>query len=102
MGMREKLIELLRGATKTLEEQKERWILGGKAGERPGIFSCFADHLIANGVTIPVRCKGCRHYDFGVCLKIYSDGAVSQYAWQARNENDFCSYGERRSDERTD
>lgn len=45
-----------------------------------------------------VRCKDCIHYDFGVCLKIYSDGAVSQYAWQARNEDDFCSYGERRTD----
>ena len=42
-----------------------------------------------------VRCKDCIHYDFGVCLKIYSDGAVSQYAWQARKEDDFCSYGER-------
>ena len=49
---REKLIELLRGATETLEEQKERWILGGKVGEKPGIFSCFADHLIANGVRL--------------------------------------------------
>ena len=43
-----------------------------------------------------VRCRDCIHYDFGVCLKIYSDGAVSQYAWQERNEDDFCSYGERK------
>lgn len=43
-----------------------------------------------------VRCKDCLHYELGVCLKIYSDGAVSEYAWQARNEEDFCSYGERR------
>lgn len=47
-----------------------------------------------------VRCKDCIHYDFGVCLKIYSDGGVSQYAWQARNEDDFCSYGERKTDEK--
>ena len=55
---------------------------------------------IANAKTVDavevVRCKDCKHYDFGVCLKIYSDGAVSQYAWQARNEDDFCSYGERK------
>lgn len=44
-----------------------------------------------------VRCKDCIHYDFGVCLKIYSDGAVSPYAWQERNPDDFCSYGERRA-----
>ena len=43
-----------------------------------------------------VRCRDCIHYDFGVCLKIYSDGAVNQCAWQARNEDDFCSYGERK------
>ena len=46
-----------------------------------------------------VRCRDCIHYDFGVCLKIYSDGAVSQYAWQERNEDDFCSYGERKDGE---
>lgn len=43
-----------------------------------------------------VRCRDCKQYDLGVCLKIYSDGAVSQYAWQARNKDDFCSYGERK------
>ena len=43
-----------------------------------------------------VRCRDCVHYDFGICLKIYSDGAVNQCAWQARNEDDFCSYGERK------
>ena len=43
-----------------------------------------------------VRCRDCVHYNFGVCLKIYSDGAVNQCAWQARNEDDFCSYGERK------
>ena len=44
------------------------------------------------------RCKDCKHYELGVCLKIYSDGAVSQYAWQERRPEDFCSYGERRED----
>lgn len=48
-----------------------------------------------------VRCKDCTHYDFGVCLKIYSDGAVSQYAWQGRNPEDFCSYGERKANDDT-
>ena len=42
-----------------------------------------------------VRCKDCIHYEMGVCLKIYSDGAVSEYAWQERKPDDFCSYGER-------
>ena len=45
-----------------------------------------------------VRCKDCIHWyePEEVCLKIYSDGAVSQYAWQNRNPDDFCSYGERK------
>ena len=47
-----------------------------------------------------VRCKDCIHWykQEKVCLKIYSDGAVSAYAWQSRNPDDFCSYGERRTD----
>lgn len=43
-----------------------------------------------------VRCKGCIHYDLGVCLKIYSDGNAQKDSWQSRNPNDFCSYGERK------
>ena len=43
-----------------------------------------------------VRCKDCKHYDMGVCLKIYSDGNVHPEAWQSRKPDDFCSYGERR------
>lgn len=43
-----------------------------------------------------VRCKDCKHYDMGVCLKIYSDGNVHSAAWQSRNPDDYCSYGERK------
>lgn len=43
-----------------------------------------------------VRCKDCKHYDMGVCLKIYSDGNVHSAAWQKRKPDDFCSYGEQR------
>lgn len=28
-----------------------------------------------------VRCKGCIHYDLGVCLKIYSDGNAQKDSW---------------------
>ena len=41
-----------------------------------------------------VRCRECKHYEIGVCLKIYDDGAASRYAWQEWKPNDFCSYGE--------
>lgn len=45
---------------------------------------------------VVVRCNGCKHYDMGVCLKIYSDGNVHPEAWQSRRPDDFCSYGERK------
>ena len=45
-----------------------------------------------------VRCKDCKDYDMGVCLKIYSDGNVHPEAWQSRKPDDFCSYGERKDD----
>ena len=43
-----------------------------------------------------VRCRECKHYDLGVCLKIYSDGNAHPEAWQSRKPEDFCSYGERK------
>lgn len=45
-----------------------------------------------------VRCKDCIHWHEpeGVCLKIYSDGNVSPYAWQDRKPDDFCSYGKKK------
>ena len=40
-----------------------------------------------------VRCRECIHYEMGVYLKIYDDGAASRDAWQERKPDDFCSYG---------
>ncbi len=62
------------------------------------------DDAIAADVVEVVRCKDCKHWssDCGVedrvCLKIYSDGQASVFAWQERKSDDFCSYGERRND----
>lgn len=50
----------------------------------------------AADVALVVRCKDCKHYEMGVCLKIYSDGNVHQDAWQRRKPDDFCSYGDRK------
>ena len=47
-------------------------------------------------VEVVVRCRECKHYEMGACLKIYDDGAASRYAWQERKHDDFCSYGERK------
>lgn len=45
---------------------------------------------------VVTRCKDCIHYDFGVCLKIYSDGNAQKDSWQSRSPNEFCSRGDRR------
>ena len=59
-----------------------------------------ADRVIREMPTVDaevvVRCKDCKHYDLGVCLKIYSDGNAHPEAWQSRRPDDFCSYGERK------
>ena len=86
--LKRKLVEL--GGEPDYQHPDEDW----------GVGVCMAEGIVDEMPTVDavevVRCKDCIHYDFGVCLKIYSDGAVSQYAWQARNDDDFCSYGERK------
>lgn len=52
MTDREKLIAWIRDVSKFHEEVKEKWILGGKQGERPSLIESIADHLIANGVVV--------------------------------------------------
>ena len=85
MGMREKMIELL--------DAVHRKPLGKEYRERLGTI---ADALIANGVTIPVRCKECQNRDdiTGECRHPKAVG------WDVLmpEDDDFCSYGERRTD----
>ena len=57
------------------------------------------DEIPAADVAPVVYCKDCKHYDMGVCLKIYSDGNAHPEAWQSRKPEDFCSYGERKDSE---
>ena len=51
-----------------------------------------ADHLIANGVVIPVRCKDCRYSDVFKC------GRWCDYHEHYVEDNDFCSDGKRRTE----
>jgi hypothetical protein len=66
---------------------------------RTDAFDAFDDAL-QDATTVDavpvVRCKDCKHYDMGVCLKLYSGGNVHSAAWQKRKPEDFCSYGERK------
>lgn len=74
IGMREKLIELLSGFSIDTAEDVE----------------FVAEYLIANGVTIPVRCKDCKYW----CEDILSCTIGNNYDdnWYAE---DFCSYGKK-------
>lgn len=60
------------------------------------------DEIPAADVAPVVRCKDCKHYDMGVCLKIYSNGNAHPEAWQPRRPEDFCSYGERKGKNETE
>lgn len=56
-----------------------------------------ADYLISKGVTFPVRCKDCKECivrtlpDIGTIISTH----CNLYSRDV-NENDFCSYGERK------
>ena len=88
---------------------------GGNAGvsfdisapeETPYVCGCFDCEMEVRGKTAkevletwnhrpapPIgRCKDCIHYFQSECLKIYDDGACSEYARQKRNPDDYCSY----------
>ena len=80
MTMREKLIEIL-----TSFYGVDPMYFGVEA-------QALADHLIANGVEIPVRCKDCKH-----CTEI----GLPRCRRIRRNilDDDFCSEGERRGGE---
>ena len=62
---------------------------------------CMADHLIANGVTIPVRCDECKLYeepDEGDYLGVCRAGilAVSNNGEIYPGRGFYCLYGERK------
>jgi hypothetical protein len=91
--MREKLIELLN----KVQDMGVTVIPAGMGDTYDHVWNQeVADHLIANGVTIPVRCKDCNNFvpeSITVCRHCSLTGM------QVVDEDDFCSYGERRTDE---
>lgn len=56
-----------------------------------------ADHLIASGVTLPVRCKDCKHNNES--RAIGESGMWCDYWGTDPDPDDFCRWGERRSDD---
>ena len=82
------------GHLKFYEPSDEEWRVTGGTALRL-IHTAVNNAPTVDAVPV-VRCKNCTYYDLGVCLKIYSDGNAHFEAWQPRNPDDFCSYGERK------
>ena len=101
MGMREKLIEILEGNATCLELGIESCDACPYGRVEDCYTHALTDHLIANGVTIPVRCKDCENYD---PLKERCDHPNLEFEvecydhWVSVKPDDFCSAGERRTD----
>lgn len=93
--MKEKIFKLLDGFSTPVMRNGERlvyWKIPMKQLSRK-----LADYLIANGVTIPVRCKDCR-------LWLRNGGFTKSPTGHCfchdieTTAHDFCSYGERSND----
>ena len=92
MGMREKLIELICVPIKVMPDKED---MSPTIRFKMPYAEEVADFLIANGVTIPVRCKDCQHHEHYDAL-LYC-GHIRGLAGSVAPD-DFCSYGERRTD----
>jgi hypothetical protein len=62
-----------------------------------------ADHLISEGVTIPVRCGECKHNYSNWeheenDVTDYSDITCDYFMTDGMDREDFCSYGERKEE----
>jgi hypothetical protein len=57
-----------------------------------------ADYLIANDVVPVVRCKDCKHFNIGMLGFNWCDAHSYDELIECK-ENDYCSYGERRSND---
>ena len=91
--MREKLIELIG----QVQDDGCDYSNCFGAWDRPDHIenSVLADHLIANGVTIPVRCKDCKSYEWNEFDGCHVCISLSKYV----KEDFFCSYGERKDND---
>lgn len=89
--MREKLIELIGQVQDEGRDYSDVVCVYPTSNKR------LADHIIANGVTIPVRCKDCKRWlkDFPGCTDAIGRCEWANYMIGA---NGYCVYGERKGD----
>lgn len=87
--MREQLIKLLE---KARDDGMETC-----GSMKNGFGAWYADHLIANGAIIPIRCKDCKFWSDGVpgCTDHVK---ICKIGFYMVGENGYCVYGERKDD----
>ena len=90
IGMREKLIELAHDYFDSVPWYADIADLNPEE---------LIDHLIASGVTIPVRCKDCNKFCPEEIRKLYNTEKYCMKTGWVVKDDDFCSYGERRTDD---
>lgn len=56
----------------------------------------YAEELIRQGVVMPIKCKDCKHCD---PYNRHCDHYMGTVLPVSREDNDFCSYGERKDEE---
>ena len=92
--MREKIVDLLE---KTFDKQYDKNL----------VITAYstANYLVAHDVIQVVRCKDCKHYDNSEGIQWCSlNSKFAQWGtdWHSFPEDGFCSYGERKDNERLD
>ena len=94
MGMREKLIEVLKGNATCLAMGIDSCESCPHGHDEDCYTSALVDHLIANGVTIPVRCHECKHWknEINGCTE---DKRFCDIGFYMVHKDGFCSFGER-------
>jgi hypothetical protein len=94
--MREELLNLVRNGVRCPESAKTCSDCQYHSTRHPmhcDEEAALVDMLIANGVVIPVRCKDCRYSEVIVCGRYCDRNEFYP------NDDDFCSDGERRSED---
>ena len=89
--MREKLIELIGQVQDEGRDYSDVVCVYPTSNKR------LADHLIANGVTIPVRCKECEKWQRHTHVD-RERGHCRRFD-MTKHESGFCDRGERRTDD---
>lgn len=94
MEQREKLIELIKTAFESQENDKCQGCDVYDCAKCVPVY--IVDYLLANGVVVPCRCKECVH-----ARKLNANFGVWEYSCMyfnthATTGNDFCSYAKRK------